>query len=156
MLTILLFSMRRDGMPICKSCGSTQCVKNGRVRHKQRYRCKVCGFNFVEGDLRASRDSAMKKQLLCLMRKFGDVPLREVADLLHVWPSQLYRWERADGKEAGVAGGSVRAMRAETVATELARLLPSDGEKTIVMAAGSPWEGGRAIVLLYEDPDRHV
>ncbi len=37
---------------ICKNCGSEDKVKNGYVRGKQRYKCKVCGKTYREGDLR--------------------------------------------------------------------------------------------------------
>src|SRR4030095_4438856 len=32
----------------CKRCGSEEHVKNGRMRGKQRYRCKGCGLNFTD------------------------------------------------------------------------------------------------------------
>ena len=32
----------------CKRCGSTDQVKNGLMRGKQRYRCKGCGLNFTD------------------------------------------------------------------------------------------------------------
>ena len=37
---------------ICKECGSADFSKNGKVRGKQRYKCKVCGYNFIVGDQR--------------------------------------------------------------------------------------------------------
>ena len=37
---------------LCKNCGSDHYQKNGKVRGKQRYKCKACGLNFVEGDER--------------------------------------------------------------------------------------------------------
>ncbi len=35
-----------------KKCGSSNYIKNGKVRGKQRYLCKDCRYNFVEGDAR--------------------------------------------------------------------------------------------------------
>jgi hypothetical protein len=32
----------------CPACESTQIIKNGRSRDRQRYRCKSCGYRFVE------------------------------------------------------------------------------------------------------------
>ena len=32
----------------CKRCKSTEQVKNGLMRGKQRYRCKGCGLNFTD------------------------------------------------------------------------------------------------------------
>lgn len=53
-------------MSVCKNCGSTHIVKNGFVRKKQRYRCNKCGFNFVEGDGRASDTIAVKNEMLII------------------------------------------------------------------------------------------
>jgi transposase-like protein len=37
-------------MPECKNCHSSHTIKRVKVRGKQRYKCKDCGLNFVEGD----------------------------------------------------------------------------------------------------------
>jgi transposase-like protein len=37
-------------MCTCKKCGSNSCRKNGIPNGKQRYKCKICGLNFIEGD----------------------------------------------------------------------------------------------------------
>ena len=37
---------------ICKKCGYEHCVKNGKVRDVQRFKCKFCGCNFISGDKR--------------------------------------------------------------------------------------------------------
>lgn len=50
-------------MPGCKNCKSEKVVRNGIVRGKQRYRCKECGYNFVEGDGRANEKIAAKKAM---------------------------------------------------------------------------------------------
>lgn len=44
----------------CKKCNSTNSVKNGIVREKQRYKCKECGCNYVEGDNRGKVSPAAK------------------------------------------------------------------------------------------------
>jgi transposase len=31
----------------CKRCGSTEQIRNGFMRGRQRYRCKACGLNFT-------------------------------------------------------------------------------------------------------------
>ena len=36
----------------CKQCGSSSYVKNGFIKSSQRYKCKECGINFIEGDKR--------------------------------------------------------------------------------------------------------
>ena len=58
-------------MPRCKNCASEHTVKNGKVRRKQRFRCKECSFNFVEGDARTSEKIAAKKAMLILLYSLG-------------------------------------------------------------------------------------
>jgi transposase len=48
-------------MIACKNCQNTQTVKNGFVRDKQRYKCKLCGYNFVLGDGRHPHTTEIKK-----------------------------------------------------------------------------------------------
>ncbi|WP_420805335.1 transposase-like zinc-binding domain-containing protein [Holospora obtusa] len=50
----------------CKKCNSENCIRNGIVRKVQRYKCKECGYNFVEGDKRGKSETAVKKAL-CLI-----------------------------------------------------------------------------------------
>jgi transposase-like protein len=49
----------------CKNFKSEQVVKNGIVRGKQRYKCKECGYNFVESDGRTNDKDSCKKGYLC-------------------------------------------------------------------------------------------
>ncbi len=58
-------------MTQCKQCASTQKVKNGKVRGKQRYRCKHCGYNYVEGDERLNASLVVKKALAILLYAIG-------------------------------------------------------------------------------------
>jgi transposase len=44
----------------CKRCGSDNCVKNGKVRYQQRYKCKECGCNFIIGDKREKLSPAAR------------------------------------------------------------------------------------------------
>jgi transposase-like protein len=50
----------------CKSCGSSEAVKNGFVKNKQRYKCKSCGRTFREGDKRQIHDFDKKVKVLKL------------------------------------------------------------------------------------------
>ena len=57
----------------CKHCQSESLVKNGQVREKQRWLCKSCGLNFVQGDERKGAPSASieKKSLAILLVCLG-------------------------------------------------------------------------------------
>jgi transposase-like protein len=79
----------------CKGCGSKSIVKNGFVRKKQRYRCKICALNFVPGDARTSREVAMKKAFCVLMYGLGKASFSMLGKLLGHSPAMIYRWVRA-------------------------------------------------------------
>ena len=51
----------------CKDCQGKKIVKNGCVRGVQRYKCKACGLNFIEGDKRFKRETTVKKALCVLL-----------------------------------------------------------------------------------------
>ena len=51
----------------CKKCKSENIVKNGKVRDKQRYLCKDCRYNFVEGDARTNEKIKAKKAMCVLL-----------------------------------------------------------------------------------------
>ena len=84
-------------MSKCKNCGSEHAVKNGRVRGKQRYRCKECSFNFVEGDARTNEKIAAKKAMLVLLYSLGKASFNLLARIFDTWPSQVYRWVLQEG-----------------------------------------------------------
>jgi len=84
-------------MQKCKNCASEHAVKNGKVRGKQRFRCKECGFNFVEGDARTNKKIAAKKAMLILLYSLGKASFNLLARVFDTWPSQVYRWVVREG-----------------------------------------------------------
>lgn len=77
----------------CKDCGSNRCVKNGKVRDKQRYKCKECGNNFVVGDER-EKVSAEGKALAALLYGSGKSSYGFIANLLGVTRPAVQKWIR--------------------------------------------------------------
>jgi transposase-like protein len=64
----------------CKKCGSQSIVKNGRVRQKQRYKCKDCSYNFTIGDAR-EKVSIEAKALAVLLYGSGKASYGMIARL---------------------------------------------------------------------------
>ncbi|MDR2573772.1 MAG: IS1 family transposase, partial [Desulfovibrio sp.] len=58
-------------MPECKNCKSAKVVKSGKIRGKQRYKCKDCAYNFVIGDGRTNEKIAALKALCVLLYSLG-------------------------------------------------------------------------------------
>jgi transposase len=77
----------------CKYCGSTECTKNGRVRDKQRYKCKSCGNNFVVGDKR-EKVRPEGKALAVLLYSTGKSSYGFISKLFHVSRPGVLKWIR--------------------------------------------------------------
>jgi len=67
----------------CKDCGSQRHVKNGKVRGKQRYKCKECGHNFIIGDER-EKVTPEGKALAALLYGSGKGSYGFIANLFDV------------------------------------------------------------------------
>ena len=83
----------------CKKCQCENVVKNGKVRGKQRYRCKECGYNFVEGDARTNEKIRAKKAICVLQYAQGKTSYNMLAKIYHTWPSLVYRWVKEAGEQ---------------------------------------------------------
>ena len=75
----------------CKSCGSSHNVKNGKVRSTQRYKCKSCGCNFIDGDKR-EKVSAEGKALAVLLYGRGKASYGFIAKLFGVSRTVVMKW----------------------------------------------------------------
>ncbi len=82
----------------CKNCKAEKIVKSGKVRGKQRYKCKECGYNFVIGDERTNEKIAAMKALCVLLYSLGKGSYNMLGKLFNRNRSLIYRWIR----EAGV------------------------------------------------------
>jgi transposase-like protein len=81
-------------MEECKNCKSTETVKNGLVRQKQRYKCKSCGHNFVCCDERRKKSTELKRITSVLLYSLGKASFRFLAKLFDVSPTTTYNWVR--------------------------------------------------------------
>lgn len=99
-------------MLLCKNCQSHDIVKNGFTRGAQRYRCKGCTLNFIEGDRRTSSKVAAKKALVVLMYALGKASFNMLGKILGHSPSLIYRWvrEAMNTTEEPEISGSIREI----------------------------------------------
>ena len=81
----------------CKNCKSEKVVKSGKVRGKQRYKCKECGYNFVIGDERTSEKIVALKALCVLLYSLGKGSYNMLGKLFNRNRSLIYRWIREAG-----------------------------------------------------------
>jgi len=81
----------------CKNCDCVKIVKNGKVRNKQRYKCKECGFNFVDGDGRTNDKTIALKALAVLFYSIGKSSYGMLGKIFKRDPSLIYRWIKQAG-----------------------------------------------------------
>ena len=74
----------------CKFCGSGKFVKNGFVHKVQRYKCKECLANFVEGDKRQKYTSSDHLKVIKLYLE--NCGIRTIERLTGVRNSQISQW----------------------------------------------------------------
>ena len=80
----------------CKRCNSKEIRKNGFVRGSQRYKCKTCGYNFVEKERNGKPDAY--KNLAVLLYSTGKASYRYIAKLLNVSATAVYNWVKEFGE----------------------------------------------------------
>ena len=81
----------------CKNCKAEEVVKSGRVRGKQRYKCKECGYHFVIGDERTNEKILAMKALCVLLYSLGKGSYNMLGKLFGRNRSLIYRWIREAG-----------------------------------------------------------
>jgi len=80
----------------CKRCKSDRIIKNGQAKNKQRYHCKSCGVNFVEGDGRKDKNEEKKK--LAIKLYLENMGFRAIGRVLGVSNVAVLKWVRAGGE----------------------------------------------------------
>ena len=88
---IQLLQAKGKIMPICPKCGCSEVVKNGQHLGKQRYRCKLCGFQFTRTTVRGR--PASEKATAVLLYTLG-MSLNCIARIFKVSTPAVLRWVR--------------------------------------------------------------
>ncbi len=73
----------------CKRCGGEEQVKNGLMRGKQRYRCKVCGLNFADTP---PRGMPLTMRVTAVLLYLGGLSMNRTAKLLGVSTPTVQAW----------------------------------------------------------------
>jgi transposase len=143
----------------CKNCKSEKVVKNGIVRGKQRYKCKECGYNFVEGDGRTSEKIVAKKAMCVLLYSLSKASFNGLARIFDTWPSLVYRWiVEAGAKLPNTAvSGEIKEMEFDEMWHFIGLKKEKFGfSKQLIVADGELWPGCSAIVILKPSNDSTI
>jgi transposase len=84
----------------CKNCKSKNVVKSGKIRGKQRYKCKTCGYYFVIGDERTSEKISALKALCVVFYSLGKASYNMLGKIFNRDRPLIYRWIRDAGLKA--------------------------------------------------------
>ncbi len=126
-------------------------MKSGKARGKQRYKCKECGYHFVEGDGRTNEKIAAKKAMCVLLYSLSKASFNGLARIFDTWPSLVYRWIVEAGAKLPdeEVSGDIREMEFD----EMWHFVGSKKEKYgsskhLIVADGELLPGFSVVVIL--------
>jgi len=134
----------------CKNCKSEKTVKSGRVRGKQRYKCKECGYNFVDGDERTNEKIAALKALCVLIYSLGKGSYNMMGKLFGRNRSLIYRWIREAGlnTDEPTINGEITQIEFDEMWHFIQRKKENFGSsKPLTVAAGELSPGFSVVVI---------
>ena len=140
----------------CKNCKEEKVIKNGTVRSQQRYRCKICGYNFIEGDRRENRLLPAKKALAVILYALGKGSFNMQGKIFGHSPSLIYRWikEEAETLPATKVSGDIKEMEFDEMWHFIgSKKRKSGSSKRWIVAQGELWPGYSAVVMLQHSGD---
>ena len=139
----------------CKSCFSHEHVRNGKVRGRQRYKCKQCDLNFIEGDRRALSESRQIVRLTSILfHLMGKASFRFIAKQFNVSPTSVYQWVKSEVQETDdpLYDKSIKEIETD----DLCRLLKSEKSKdgssnSWYMSYAKPTADQKVILLIKKE-----
>jgi transposase len=78
----------------CARCGSTDYTKSGKVRGKQRYKCRDCGYHFTNTHGRGYPPEIRLQALRLYTENMG---LRAIGRFLGIDPATVMHWVEDEG-----------------------------------------------------------
>ena len=140
----------------CKNCSADTVVRNGKVRHKQRYKCKSCGYNFVEGDSRVKYETSIKRAFAVILYSIGKSSYGFIAKLFGVTSPAVMKWLKKEAlsiKEP-VVESTIRNIEFDEMWHFIQSKKTRDGlSKPWIVMQGEPLPGLSAIVMLKPSKD---
>lgn len=75
----------------CRKCGSDASVKNGFMAGAQRYKCKMCGFQFTR---ETPHGKPMRDKILALILYLSGLSMSAIGKIIGVSGQSVMRWIR--------------------------------------------------------------
>lgn len=114
----------------CPRCSSNAYIKSGKVKSRQRYKCKKCSFHYSVELKSTSKSRSIKKYALQLYLE--GLGFRSIGRILNVSNVSVLNWIRGFGKEVE----SLRAGNSEIDFVELDEMHSYVGSKKTTVGFG--------------------
>ena len=137
----------------CKRCGSEEQVKNGLMRGKQRYRCKVCGLNFTDTPL-PGKPLAMKVTAVLLY--VSGLSMNRTAKLLGVSTPTIQAWIEQFAQvyaHKPAPEGRAVVIELDEIWHYLKKSRTSSGSGRLGIVLQGDWWTGNAAVVMQPPPN---
>ena len=140
----------------CKRCSGNECIKNGFVRGVRRFRCKQCGYNFIEGDKRINEHLPVQKALAVILYSLGKASFGMLAKIFGRSRTLTYQWIAEEG--ARLSEPEISSDIKEIEFDEMWHFVQSKktkngSSKPWIVAQGELLPGLSAIVMLQHSSD---
>ena len=142
-------------MNACKNCKSEKVVKGGKVRGKQRYKCKECGYNFVIGDKRTNEKIVALKALCVLLYSLGKGSYNMLGKLFSRNRSLIYRWIREAGlnTEEPKIDGEITQIEFDEMWHFIQSKKRNFGSSKLLTAAAGELSPGFSVIVIAQHSD---
>ena len=113
----------------CPKCNSEKYIKDGIVKRKQRYKCKLCNFRYTVDQKSTAKPLSLKR--LALQLYLEGLGFRSIGRVLNVSNVSILNWIKQFGKE-------VQSLRNEepVCVTEIDELHTYVGQKKTIDGYG--------------------
>ncbi len=133
----------------CKRCGSEEHTKNGRMRGKQRYRCKACGLNFTDTP---PRGKPLALKVTAVLLYVSGLSMNRTAKLLGVSTPSVMAWIEQFAKDHAPkpepeGGGRALVIELDELGHYLKKSRTSSGSGRLGIVLQASWLTGSAAVV---------
>jgi transposase-like protein len=112
----------------CPKCNGSQSVKSGKIKGRQRYKCKSCNYNYTVTVKSTAKPESQKRQALHLYLESLD--FRSIGRILGVSNVSVLNWIRDFGKKVE----SLNSDRQQIEMVEVDEMHSYIGSKKLLLA----------------------
>ncbi len=132
----------------CKRCGSGEYIKNGRMRGKQRYRCKACGLNFTATP---PRGKPLALKITAVLLYVSGLSMNRTAKLIGVSTPTVQAWIEQLAKTYApkpAPAGRALVIELDEMWHYLKKSPRSSGSGRLgIVLRGGSWTGSAAVAI---------